>query len=428
MENFTLTTGVAAEDHVHSGIYSTAEDVSVVVGYDTVETGYLCYCGAPVPGGDVVNEQLVVCDNVYYGKGTVEGLPTDGEYWITTDVNVRSAEGLAAVLESGVMALGEKVIALPEDVAVPATYQYAVKVTADGTDETKIEVYFNGKSIATETVAAFDSITLGGADTTEARFLYTKVVALGSDEQAAVTFNDSVDPAVKPCYHAVANPKIVVDSLGNIFLQGACSKCGEIVMDDSVTDYHDASASGVPFDANGKIYIPSGTSYNYNLPAEVKGADKDPYQIMFTVTVNSMNSNPANLYNSGSGRNFMNFNSNYNSTLRIFPVSNGNGGYYADRVELRTREGSNALIKTLYAGDVIEITLNVNPANGRIDIYVDGVYATTNTTQNPAAASTMRFGDSNGCNYTLSDFHIVWITDNLAAISNYSGFFWHNFH
>lgn len=410
INNFTITQGVTAEEHIHTDEFSSADDKSVVVGYDTLSSASTCYCGAPASAGDNVIELVKECDSVYYGNAEISGLPTEGEFWFATDYNIRTAEALeaAAAAEYDVV-FGDLSISVADKVA-PATYQIALKVKyPEGSELANVEYYLDGKLIASYAdVALSDTVKLGSLDTTDVRFNLTKVVKIGADgAKVAVTYIDSVDPDVVPCFHSKDSLTFILDATGQLRVSFECTKCGELVFDPSTRELHDEAASGVPFE-NGEFSFLGGTVHYYNVPAEVKGSDKDPYQISFKATLKEMTGTISNLYNTGSGRSFLSFDKNFNSILRTFPVDNGNGGYCADRIELKSRDGSNyphlALIKE---GETIDVSLLFVPKKAAVDIYINGVYMATNHTGLPSNPVQMRFSDSSNPTWVISDFSIL---------------------
>ena len=426
VENFTLTKGVAPEDHIHSDALVTANDRSVVVGYDTVAPAYLCYCGTPVANGGIT-EVLGVADSVYYGNGEV-AVPTEGDFWFATDYNIRTAEALAAVkdAEASDITWGDLEIKVDRDtITAPATYQIAVKVAyAEGAETADVEVYVNGELASTaEGVALSDTVKLGSLDTTDVRFIATKIVKAGeTNAPLKATFNDTADKTLKPCAHTLEGDAkylegIRRDSDGNLVCTVSCSRCGEIVYDYPVVDYHDEEASGISFE-DGKFTY-SGAKFYY-LPTEVQGEAAAPYQINFTATLDQMNSTISSLYNSGSGRNFMSFfnvpatnSDDFKSTLRTLAVSDGNGGYRSDMIELFIRNNqATPLGVFMTVGESADFSIVVDPAKNTADIYYNGVYVGTSVNDFPNKATALKFGDGPHPVITISDMSIVRLDSN----------------
>ena len=415
LKNLTFTRNVEASEHVHTDLLATADDKSVIVGYDTVEAAYICYCGERVPQGHVV-EMVAKCDSVYYGKGEITGLPTTGEYWIVTDYNLRSQEALAevqAVETAQVMALGDGYnVELPADAIAPTTYQYVFKVVCGEADTSDVETYIDGVFVGTRTVAKFDKVTLGSTDSTDVRFNYTKVVKVGTDSPlVAVTFNDTTDVTIKPCHHDMANQTLVVNTVGELGCTYVCSKCGELGYSFTSSDYYSEDQWDKTI-VDGKFSVNTTAGLHmYNIPDGFYGEGTLPYQLKFTLTLDGYASVSAN---GGKGMNIVNYHNGsnmWNSFLRqrvgeneTIIVSSFLGG--TDHVDL----------VTLAEGDSAEISFLVYPEDGSVDIYVNGQYMLTRTDAGgyKNSASQIRFGD-NGATFTFSDFALCRV-DEIAHV------------
>ena len=190
-------------------------------------------------------------------------------------------------------------------------------------------------------------------------------------------------------------------------LSAKCEVCGEVASDIKFTNLHSKATCGISADSFTAI------SQKYNLPTDVIGTNKAPYQIDFKFTLNSI-VNPANLYNNNNGRNICQYviTNGYNSLVRIFPVSDGAGGYLSDVVEIGTLDEIN-VSSTKYLkmreGDSIKISLAVDPETESVDIYVNGVYASTRDKESVGmkASSTQiafGYGQTNAVKATVSDF------------------------
>ena len=150
----------------------------------------------------------------------------------------------------------------------------------------------------------------------------------------------------------------------------------------------------------------------FDLPADVVGEDKAVYQVDFTVTFKTMSAMGASeLYNSGNGRNFMNYNTpDITTFLRQYPVSNGEGGYREDQVMLVVKSGGTYLadLAILTVGDSVAISLVANPAASSVEVYANGVLVGTANYKNYFKQTQFRFGDNAAsCDFAVSDFRVV---------------------
>ena len=205
--NFSVTSFVEASEHQHTVAYSGADEKAVVVGYDTLKPGLNCYCGEAIPQGNAT-EVLVKTNNVYYGNATINNIPTEGEFWIATDVNVRSKAALAELEASNVLTLGELSIA-SDSLSAPATTQYALKISYVDDVKANVEVYVGGKLVSEHKgVELGDTLTLGSTESTDVRFNVTKIVKVGTGTPVLVPYNDATDDSLVPCYHEKGDSKV----------------------------------------------------------------------------------------------------------------------------------------------------------------------------------------------------------------------------
>lgn len=208
-------------------------------------------------------------------------------------------------------------------------------------------------------------------------------------------------------------------SLGELVLTAGkvsskCSKCGETVADIPYTNYHDEGSSGVTY-SGGKFTLDS--TVKYNIPQQLIGA-KEPYQVAFTFTLTGI-VNPQNLVNNNNGRNIFQYqyNNKYNSLVRIFPVSDGKGGYLNDVVEVGTLTEinvSSAKFIKMKVGDSVKVSIIVNPADNSADIYFNGEFMmkregdTGGYIPNSSQLS-FGYGKSDAFTGTVSDMSIVQV-------------------
>ncbi len=234
------------DKHEHTKEYSSSTDIGAKVSYDTLNSTYICFCGESVPAGDV-KEIIVKTNDVYYGNGAIEGLPTEGEFWLATDYNVRTKEALSA--DATVLALGDYSVKVSDlgTVSAPNSYSVVAKVKYTAENTADVELYVDGKYIGVKKgVALADATTLNlgdaDADTTDIRFYYTKVVKLATDGAVKVTYNPAVDATIKPCAHVAKDGSLSfitttgttyetgkVKAVNKLIYSYACSECGERV-------------------------------------------------------------------------------------------------------------------------------------------------------------------------------------------------------
>ena len=452
VDNLKLTVNECNADHSIDWSVISYDDAKVSVGYDALDVVARCSCGDYLPVGSV-NNVLVATDYVYGGYAAIEGLPTTGEFWIATDYNIRTAEALTTA--ANIIKIGNEVVAVDAaNMTAPATYGVAVKVKYTDTNVADLEVYVDGTLVDTRTGVALENATtlyLGdeGASA-DIRFFRTKIVELGTDPAVKVTYNNMDDDTLRPCLHNAGDSNIVTnitkDENGVLSYTYQCDKCGEIIYNVKVDD-STSKTSGLTFDANGK-WTYTGNQIKYlTLPSDFVGTDKAPYQLEFTLTLDSLLSSEnmttktpkaglANFTDSGTyatGRNILNShgsNPKYSALIRHFPIEKPDGTYYDDRIAIKSKNTSNPdYITTMFVGDSKTFTLYVTPAKQTVEIYVDGEYVLTRTDGYLAANTTFRFNDGTSCGFTLSDFKLIrkveeeahvhsdkWVTANERSV------------
>jgi len=208
-------------------------------------------------------------------------------------------------------------------------------------------------------------------------------------------------------------------SLGELVLTAGkvsskCSKCGETVADILYTNYHDEGSSGVTY-SGGKFTLDS--TVKYNIPQQLIGV-KAPYQVGFTFTLTGIvNSN--NLVNNNNGRNIFQYlySNKYNSLVRIFPASDGKGGYLTDVVEMGTLDeinvSSTKFIK-MKVGESVKVSICVDPADNSADIYFNGEFMMTREGDTdgfiPGSSQfSFGYGKSDAFTGTVSDISIIQV-------------------
>ena len=203
--------------------------------------------------------------------------------------------------------------------------------------------------------------------------------------------------------------------LSNGKLSSSCLLCGEKVENIPFVNYHNESNSGVSF-SGGSVSLDS--AVKYNIPKQLMDGNTIPYQVSFTFKLTGI-SNSKNLVNNNNGRNIFQYqyNNNYNSIIRIFPVSDSNGGYLADTVEIGSLNeinvSSTKLLK-MKVGESIKISVIIDPVEKTAEIYINGKYAMTrdgNTSAFIPESTTMSFGygQSDAFTGSVSDISIIQV-------------------
>lgn len=405
------------DNHIHSDTWAenVQEDFAITDKSFEYLYNYECYCGEVVTTSSASNS-VIVADNVYYGNGVIENIPEKGEFWVLTDYNIRTLEALSAVKETDAdIVFGDLKIAVDRDViSAPATYQIALKVNyIENSSKANVQLFVDGSYVATyENVTLGNSIALGSLENDAVRFNYTKIVEL-SDEDGVIQYNDSVDISLRPCFHTVGDEKletIVKDNNGNIFYSYKCISCGELVYSLPTVNYHSDIGNGITF-TNGKYTMGGG---RYNLHSALIGTEAAPYRIDFEFTLDTILDTNA-LVNGVNGRNVLQYVGSLNSILRIFPVSDGNGGYLPDVVNLGTLVEINKkseIFLLMKAGDSVSVSLIVDPAQNAVSIHIDGKLVMVREISSnpvPLASDKLGFGydNNNAFKATVSNMSIL---------------------
>ncbi len=397
--NIVITRGVTPESHKHNPSLSDEFDNGVLVDKTTIATSYTCYCGEIVSNGDAITKLHV--DNLvdsYEGSAVIEGLPTEGEYWITFDYNVRNA---SAVSGSGVVIakLGDTII---EDshAAVPevTTVNYAINVKYEEDGKLSYTVYENGLAFtggSDITVEGDASVlTLGDSRVNDVRFNYVKVAEVSKGTAVVPTFTDN---ELRPCYHSNYAEKAVAIKLidGSYYKTALCSECGER-LDVKLVDKFDPNIQ-TKEDVKDRNFALAG-NLSVNVYDSVKLTSSEyPYYMSFDVTVNSFDIATmlgVNGTETG-GRNLFGTNGTFSNILRMFliPDENSELGYRSDCVTVRSNNSTTAdvVIEEMYKNETYRIVLAITPNTGKVDIYVNGEFAASRTIKITSSDDNFRF-------------------------------------
>ena len=113
-------------------------------------------------------------------------------------------------------------------------------------------------------------------------------------------------------------------------------------------------------------------------------------------------------YSDAKGKNLLNFQGNIDSPLRLFAIPNPDGGYYQDRLLVRSnRAATSAVVGTIFAGETYDIELYVSPSAKKVDIYFNGEFITTRTNATYATGTEIRFLDGPWGEFNISELEFV---------------------
>lgn len=258
-----------------------------------------------------------------------------------------------------------------------------------------IEVYADGVYVGTRTseqsfrlqnIRFFDGATNGAATL---KISGLKVIRSGEDTHAKSCVPVTAEP-FEGCWHAPAELGLITPMKDGdrLYYTYECANCGEMVDADLV------SLKNNKGEDYGDINI-NGNQNEFVIPAGLVGADADPYQVNFTITLNAMPEDISAMVNGSVGRSFLNYkdSSSTPALLRQLIVAGA-----SDKLEIACSDGSQIAfsVATMTVGDTIELAFVCNPAKSTIDIYVDGTYMGTRTSADSFKRTNMRFGDRSG--------------------------------
>ncbi len=399
----------------------------------------------------IVNNIATVAD----GYETVAFTAPTGEYWLTTEINMRKQTS------GTLLTLGSDVILTTDDVAItaPDTVQVAVRVNG-----TSCTVYLDGEAGEEITLTAVPtSVTYGDKDFgAYVRYNNNRIVNSGvitSGNLAKV----ADDTKYGDCTHShsvgdkEAVKSITTYSSEYSVVSYKCEKCGELVhapLTDSLIDWHNIKNEFKP----AAQYKKSGMSFVYVEDGSLSSGG-NPYWIKFDLSVTSAlasgikagqdkdglqitKDNYKDVATSGSsvtdtrpykGYGFITvqpYNTVYESQLRLIPdgweVSDG--AVYDETTDVFTKgnkpDGYHGVyvynggsyrnakcIARIKAGSKVSFALYIDPSSGDYDVYVDGKWVYTETSTHNFDASTnpaIRIFESGVSGHTLDNFVISY--------------------
>lgn len=335
--NFALTKAV---EHVHTDEWS---DHYIESGYNILNEYYDCYCGETVKCGSLTDIVKPNLNNVYYGVGTVEGLPTTGNYWFTTNYYIANDDAIA---EAGnIISLGDYMVFSVDEIAAltsKTTYRIAMKTVYTAEKVADIYVYVDDKLVKSvlgaDLSAAGDLgvITLGGGErNTDIRFGYPKAVKVGTEApvNTKVTFVDAVDGEIRPCYHSpkqgtykwYQNLINATTGVYDLMYSYTCDKCGEFVYIEQGANLYASTNTNFKDDGAWNISSSHNTS---NIARDTSVSLTDGYWLVFDLEVVDVNADNLAAKNAASGigeGNFLNVFGTFESVLRLYTIADTDG-------------------------------------------------------------------------------------------------------
>lgn len=359
-------------------------------------------------------------------------------YWIVADVNIRDdsissfggnfnligKNGLSYVLISNT-----KKLILGNDTDTwrwldsRSTTNIAVQVVY-GENDNYVNVYLDGEYVGgfwcNDIVNTYDYVpdaeyngcgeTFGANGLENVKFCNIKsFIALSKGDNVTFEFAENEEQAACPHIMGSAEYASVVELGSPMKFYFTCPACGERVYTGYDKDLYDASLNTSFTFTNGVKRIDSTTLLNST--SDLIGATSGVnYWLKFKFDLISVNADSvgANNNNSGIGRNFLNFMSNYDSPLRLFAISDSDGGYKQDRLLVTSNKSITATeVGTIVVGETYEVSLFVRPTENLVDIYFNGQFITTRANAIQAATSQIRILDGSWLTMDLYDFEFV---------------------
>ena len=432
LSNLTYTRNVTFDMHEHSS--ELVKDNTVYVDGTTVKhTVYECYCGKNHV--EEISEAIVDAipnfnggiQTIDYSVDDVDNAQTIGEHWVTTDINLKTL-----TVDSTLLTIGNTEILKLENgklvadgYSVDAKAQaYSVAVNINGSEYI---LYVDGKKVAAGACENATSVTYGD-EGCDAHFNYNKIVYLGySVDGTFEAFVPSVgiNPAVKPCVHNVTPDTVVMDLSGATKLSYVCSKCQDRVYDELTDDVTMYTTSNTTTEAAANYDLSSNRFVNLYYNKEDLGRTSAAYWVDFDYVVKEhfgSSDNASNFVNNNLGRNVINFATNYNSVVRVHPISRGKAVSLSSGVETVTDLFHNVFVNfevfsydievaRAVKNDVIHFSFYVDNSTGNVSLYADGEYMYTwagyLNLDGTYSTNSFRIGDGVSINYSIRDLRFT---------------------
>lgn len=349
--------------------------------------------------------------NIADGNETISFTAPSKEYWITTDINIREQSN------GNLITLGNDVILTTDDVKITAPNTVQVAICVNGT---RFTLYLDGVKYSEGTLPAIPTAVTYGQSGFDAyvRFNNNKIATSDTvtPDNRAKTVEDT---AVKNCSHVHTQGTPVDEiyhySYGLDVVAYICELCGERV-------YAQLSDSLIKLTTNGDVTVAkqytktSDKMYLYSVEDNSFSSNGTPYWIAFDIvglkstdvtsadSITDSNARPWKGWGIISVQTDIDINNlantgGYASELRLIPdgweaheatlsadgktLTKGEGdgydGIYAYvNGDYRYAEKLIPVVK-VGEGTKNHVALNINPATGDYDIYVDGEYVATST-------------------------------------------------
>ena len=427
LTNLTYTRNMTQDAHEHTAPEYRQNTVSIT---DTVleHTVYECYCGV----NHVEEISSTVVDpiaNLSAGTKTVAYTAPDDEYFVATDLNLKTLSENGALLTFGdtvVLELKDGNLVADKYSVTAESKAYSVAAKIIGNAYT---LYLDGVQVDVGNITG-DSKVVYGAEALDASFNYNKIVildVLGEGIAPAIP-TVGIDVTNAPCAHSfnTSDSSVVVDYGETLKVVYKCTKCGDRVYEtlgEEIPVYTDATLQTertFPFSNTAHVMV-------YYDPAQA-GANAENYWIDFDFTLSTLVSDTSKYYHNGSGRSVLNFGEDFNSFIRAYPVSRGNrytigdgvetttAQYFSDHIEYCFGNKKNFVYTDIYAGDTVHFSFYVDRTNNVFVAYVDGEFA-YKASGYPASGAWntgknyFRFGDSVTGDYTVDNFRVRRVDD-----------------
>lgn len=406
---FVLDDRKEAETHVHTEDYTTGKRVSFTD--DTLSYIYQCYCGVYVEEtiSSVIRNGI---DNFYNGYGKVEELelPTDGRFWVSTDINIKK-DGLSGSL----IKIGDNdllSVSQLKNVTAPTSVNASVMIVHSGFAKVYIDGVF---SHSVDLTGEIDSITFGEENTYDSyvTFKNNKIVTLAQNAQNSpkITFNDNPEGAI--CYHRnntntsyrsggeyiftapadgyTFGDSATVKGMKNVKARYICSECGEAVyaVQGEAVEVNFTPASGYDNGGSGKLSVDADGSFTVNSSKAILTDLTDMgrgnnYWISFDITADSINYTALMASKKSSGGSFL--------------------ALMADNGKLTTAGGAYSHLQLLRAYAVLRPNAEAeNGVYGAEDYYDDriGIYHTSTSSMSAQLEEKYEFIIMEGCSYRI---------------------------
>ena len=395
VSGITYTRNMPMDTHTHTSVEFGAEEELYIDGSSIKYTDYTCYCGYSAGTQEIKSLVVDKIENLKKGTKTLSYTAPTGEYWVTTDMNLKTLTkdgNLLAIGDTALLKLEGGKLVSGEYSATAEQKAYAVGVKLNGNAYT---LYIDGENVATGEYAGSSAVTYGAADL-DASFNYNKIAileVLGEGVAPAVpTVGSSITNV--PCAHSAKKATAVADYSGDrTSFVYVCEKCGDRVYetpDQDIPLYSDGKHT-TAWSNPASATVSANQMKHFYFDAEDAGSSSLPYWIDFDFNYEANfvnNTAGASYVHNGNGRNLMNFGTNYNGFLRTHPVVKGynvkleNGKetvttiYYAEYMSIEMFN-TDVVLAEVVSGETVHFSIYVNTETRDLEIYVNGEHKYT---------------------------------------------------